>query len=53
LRTSPAPAFPLGELAENQRSGMRYLITSADGTEIRHLIAREPVPDGDCDTPPN
>jgi hypothetical protein len=45
--------FPLGELAENQRSGMRYLITSADGTEIRHLIAREPVPDGDWDTPPN
>lgn len=34
--------FPLGNLAESQRSGLGYLIASADGNEVRHLIARDP-----------
>ena len=34
----------LGELAESQRQGYRYLATSTDG-EIRHLMAGDPVPD--------
>jgi hypothetical protein len=41
--------FPLGVLAESQRQGYRYLITSADGTQVRHLIAKDPVPEGDWD----
>ena len=41
--------IPLGELAENQRSGFRYLLTSADGTTVRHLSAGDPIPDGAWD----
>lgn len=44
--------FPLGELAPNQRSGFRYLLTNADGTRVHHLPAGAPVPDGDWDTAP-
>lgn len=34
----------LGELAESQRQGYRYLITCADGS-IRHLTATDAIPD--------
>jgi hypothetical protein len=35
--------FPLDALADNQKQGYRYLLTSDDGLDIRHLTADEPV----------
>lgn len=35
----------LGELADRQRQGYRYLITSPDGSRIAHLVADSPIPE--------
>lgn len=35
--------FPLDDLAASQRSGYRYLITSDDGSTVRHLSADDDV----------
>ena len=39
--------IPLGELADRQRQGYRYLITSGDGLDVRHLTVGDRVPEGD------
>ncbi|MCC5952050.1 MAG: hypothetical protein JJU45_08130 [Acidimicrobiia bacterium] len=43
--------FELGELADRQRQGYRYLITSSDGRTVQHLMTSDPIPDGDWDKP--
>jgi hypothetical protein len=50
--TWEAVAFPLGELADRQRQGYRYLITAADGASVRHLTAGDPLPEGEWDSAP-
>lgn len=41
-------SIELGPLAERQRSGFRYLLTTTSG-EVVHLMADDPIPDGDWD----
>lgn len=41
-------SIELGELADRQRMGFRYLLTTTSG-EVVHLMAQDPVPPGDWD----
>jgi hypothetical protein len=36
--------FPLGDLADSQRRGFRYLITSEDGAAVTHLLETSASP---------
>lgn len=40
----------LGDSADSQRSGFRYLATTTSG-EVAHLMANDPIPPGDWDPP--
>jgi hypothetical protein len=45
--------FPLGDLADSQHQGYRYLITSSDGLYVVHLTSGDPVPEEDDDCWPS
>lgn len=48
--TWEAASIDLGDLAETQINGYRYLLTTTTG-DVHHFMAQDPIPDGAWDPP--